>query len=792
MKLFRCIVVLVLVVMFSSFGLGKTSLSGEVIARDNPGDFQEARFYRVYFTDLDMAHKIVISMDAIETKYETGYIIVRASNEQEYNRLLDTGSQLEEICNPLEDTIAAIQNAALYQIESIPGYTCYRTVEETYASAASIASNYPTLATWTDYGDSWDKANGFGGYDLMVLKLTNSAIEGTKPKVFITGAMHAREYATAELLTRLAEYLATNYGTNADATWMLDYHEVHFMLQSNPDGRKKAETGLSWRKNTNQNYCGATSNDRGADLNRNFAFKWACCGGSSSVACDPTYHGPSAASEPETQIIQDYIASQFPDQRGPLDTDAAPLDTPGVYIDVHASGRLLLWSWGWTYSLAPNATQLQTFGRKMAYFNSHTPEAITGLYVTDGTSIDHAYGELGIASFGYEIGTAFFEGCSYFENTLIPANFPALLYGIKAARTPYITPAGPDAVNVALSNGSTPAGVPAGSVVPLSATINDTRYNNSNGTESTQNIAAAEYYVDTPAWVTSPTPVAIAMLASDGTFNSTIEAVGAAIDTTGWSVGKHIIFVRGQDVNGNWGAFSAIFLYINESTLQAPAAEFTASATTITSGQSVTFTDQSSNFPTTWSWTFTGGAPSSSSLQNPVITYGAPGTYTVSLTAANAAGNDTNTKTNYITVNPAAYCSSASTNCTREWIASVKFGSVTKTSGASNYSDFTSTVFNMTRGAGVSFTLTPAFNGSSRTEYWRVWIDYNKDGDFADTGEQVYSGSGKTAKTGSFTVPSSASTGNTRLRVSMKYSAYPTPCETFTYGEVEDYTANIL
>ncbi len=56
-------------------------------------------------------------------------------------------------------------------------------------------------------------------------------------------AVHAREYATAELNTRFAEYLIDNYGTNADATWLLDHHEFHFLLQSNPDGRKQAETG---------------------------------------------------------------------------------------------------------------------------------------------------------------------------------------------------------------------------------------------------------------------------------------------------------------------------------------------------------------------------------------------------------------------------------------------------------------------------------------------------------------------------------------------------------------------
>ena len=60
-----------------------------------------------------------------------------------------------------------------------------------------------------------------------------------------------------------------------------------------------------------------------------------------------------------------------------------------------------------------------------------------------------------------------------------------------------------------------------GTTVNLSATINDTRYNNSNGTEPTQAIAAAEYYVDTPPWVAGAAP--IAMAASDGNFNASTE-----------------------------------------------------------------------------------------------------------------------------------------------------------------------------------------------------------------------------------------------------------------------------
>lgn len=83
----------------------------------------------------------------------------------------------------------------------------------------------------------------------------------------------------------------------------------------------------------------------------------------------------------------------------------------------------------------------------------------------------------------------------------------------------------------------------------------------------------------------------------------------------------------------------------------APVADFSANITTIAVGGSVNFTDLSTNTPTTWAWTFTGGTPGSSSQQNPQnIVYSTAGTYTVSLTATNGTGSDTETKTGYITV----------------------------------------------------------------------------------------------------------------------------------------------
>lgn len=81
-----------------------------------------------------------------------------------------------------------------------------------------------------------------------------------------------------------------------------------------------------------------------------------------------------------------------------------------------------------------------------------------------------------------------------------------------------------------------------------------------------------------------------------------------------------------------------------------PVADFSASQTNINTGSSINFTDLSSGSPTSWSWTFQGGTPSTSTAQNPTVQYNTAGTYTVTLTATNANGNNTETKTAYIVV----------------------------------------------------------------------------------------------------------------------------------------------
>jgi bacillolysin len=141
--------------------------------------------------------------------------------------------------------------------------------------------------------------------------------------------------------------------------------------------------------------------------------------------------------------------------------------------------------------------------------------------------------------------------------------------------------------------------------------------------------------------------------------------------------------------------------------------------------------------------------------------------------------------------NVITYCTSKGSNVTREYINTVSLGTFTNTSGSNGgYGNFTATVIPALSGQSYSLTLKPGYTGSKRSEYWRVWIDYNKDGDFLDSGELAYSANARKGDvTGTITIPAGL-TGQTRIRISMKYNAAPTSCESFTYGEVEDYTVS--
>ncbi|UKN03885.1 T9SS type A sorting domain-containing protein [Paracrocinitomix mangrovi] len=141
------------------------------------------------------------------------------------------------------------------------------------------------------------------------------------------------------------------------------------------------------------------------------------------------------------------------------------------------------------------------------------------------------------------------------------------------------------------------------------------------------------------------------------------------------------------------------------------------------------------------------------------------------------------------------YCTSQGNNSTYEWIAGVQLGTLNSSSGNDGgYADYTSQSTSLTTGNSYNLTLTPGFSGQTYQEYWKVWIDFNKDGDFLDANELVFDAGAMSNSTvnGNLTIPANANTGSTRMRVSMKYNAASSSCEAFSYGEVEDYTVTIV
>lgn len=138
------------------------------------------------------------------------------------------------------------------------------------------------------------------------------------------------------------------------------------------------------------------------------------------------------------------------------------------------------------------------------------------------------------------------------------------------------------------------------------------------------------------------------------------------------------------------------------------------------------------------------------------------------------------------------YCTTSGTT-DYEYISKVQLGSINNTSGNNNgYADYTVLSTNLAAGISNSINLTPGFTGSAYTEYWRVFIDYNHDGDFTDANENIGGKNGTGTITKNFTVPSSALNGPTRMRIIMHYgSARTTTCGLFNDGEAEDYTVNI-
>lgn len=227
-----------------------------------------------------------------------------------------------------------------------------------------------------------------------------------------------------------------------------------------------------------------------------------------------------------------------------------------------------------------------------------------------------------------------------------------------------------------------------------------------------------------------------------------------------------------------------------------PIAQFSSDLTATITGGTIKFSNESTGYLKSYSWSFPGGTPNTSTLANPTVTYTTPGEHLVTLTAVGANGaTNTNTKNKYIKVynkSNVTYCSATVgvdyTNITRVKLASLdNYSSGFPLNG---YSDFTNYTCEVSTNQSYPIIVEPEY--AWPTSNINVWIDWNQNGSFTDPGENVFTSVGE-INAGSITVPSNATAGVTRMRVRYAYDKVPVACGLDSYmGEVEDYSIVVV
>lgn len=274
------------------------------------------------------------------------------------------------------------------------GYEHLHTYAEVKAEIDAAVAAHPGIAERFSMGVSYE------GRQIWGIKISdNVTTDESEPEIFINGQIHARERQGGETAVYLIHLLTDNYGSDPRITNIVDSRELWIVPMVNPDG---AEYDMSdgvfrhWRKNR-QPIPGSSA--IGVDLNRQFGFKWACCGGASNNPFSDYYRGSQPWWAPEVRAYRDFVNSRVIGGRQQI----------REILSLHAAGRLILWPYAYTRADHPRTMRYddwRTFvavGRKLAALNGYRPMQSSDLYIDDGDMDDWAYHEHRIFAITFEL-----------------------------------------------------------------------------------------------------------------------------------------------------------------------------------------------------------------------------------------------------------------------------------------------------------------------------------------------------------------------------------------------------
>jgi len=318
-------------------------------------------------------------------------------------------------------------------INDFPGADAgYHNYSEMVSELNTAVANYPSIISKTVIGKSYENR------DILAFKISdNVATDEAEPEVLFTHHQHAREHLTVEMALYLVKTFTQGYATDNQIKNMVDTREIWILPDVNPDGGEfDISTGSykSWRKNRQPN---SGTTNVGTDMNRNWDYKWGCCGGSSGTTSSETYRGTAPESAKEVKVLADWVRSRV----------VGGVQQISVAIDFHTYSELVLWPFGWTYdNTAPGLNTeeeqiFRTMGNAMAQTNNYTPQQSSDLYITDGSIDDYLWGVHKIWGYTFEMfptgtgGGGFYPGDEIIDRETA-RNKAAVLYLLGYADCP--------------------------------------------------------------------------------------------------------------------------------------------------------------------------------------------------------------------------------------------------------------------------------------------------------------------------------------------------------------------